>query len=436
MSESRDPHRLLWVTYDFPPRQAAGAFRPVKLYKYLDKSALAIEFLTSRAESFAGGEHMLDDVHPKPVVRRAGGVALDRLFDAPQRLLTRFGLASPHKRSLWERLGYRLVLPLAFPDKHVLWGLCAALRALGMHVRQRFDAIYTTSHPESAHLPGILLHLLGVAWVVDYRYGGPLWTTTLSAGRKSLWSARLALAYQGYVLRHADFVIVQSETIREQFLARFGLDPAGIAALPNGYDEDGFRDFGAGPAPFTRAPGEMHLLHVGGDWYPDASHISNLLDLCARLASDSGAAVVLHTVGVDILGKTALPAGLRYDYHGPQPHAEVIRYLAAADAFILSTMAGTDSGQSIVGFLPAKLWEYLRAGKAILWMGPKDDAWRYAEECGAVIYLGALGSPLSPPVAEVREAISSGARNRHHAHNHDWRSRAAAFNSLLKRALR
>ena len=437
MTESRSPRRLLWVTYDFPPRQAAGAFRPVKLYKYLDKSDLTIEFLTSRAESFAGGEHMLDDVQPKPLVRRAGGIALDRVFELPKRLLVRAGLASPAKRSLWERLGYRLVLPLAFPDKHVLWGLCAALRALVLHLRRRFDAIYTTSHPESAHLPGMLLHLLGVPWIVDYRYGGPLWTTTLSVGHKSLWGARIALAYQRYVLRHADVVIVQSETIREQFMVRFSLPPAAITALPNGYDEDGFSDFGHGPAPFARAAGELHLLHVGGDWYPDAGHIANLLDLCKRLAQDSAAEVVLHAVGVDILGHTPLPpqAGVRYAYHGPQPHAEVIRYLAAADAFVLSTMAGTHSGQSIVGFLPAKLWEYLRAGKAILWMGPQDDAWRYAEECGAVIYLGTLGSPLSLAVAEVRAAIAAGAVHKQRASSHDWRSRAAAFNTILKRAL-
>ena len=278
MTESRDPRRLLWVTYDFPPRQAAGAFRPVKLYKYLDKSELAIEFLTSRAESFAGGEHLLDDVHPQPLVRRAGGIALDRIFELPKHLLVRAGLASAAKRSLWERLGYRLLLPLAFPDKHVLWGLSAAWRALILHLRGRFDAIYTTSHPESAHLPGMLLHLLGVPWIVDYRYGGPLWTATLKVGHKSLWGARLGLAYQRYVLRHADVVIVQSETIREQFMARFGLPPAGITALPNGYDEDGFSTFGDGPAPFARAAGELHLLHVGGDWYPDTGHIANLLD--------------------------------------------------------------------------------------------------------------------------------------------------------------
>ena len=112
------PH-LLWVTYDFPPRQAAGAFRPVKLYKFLDKSRVDIEFLTSRAESYAGGEHMLDDVEPKPRVHRAGGTPVDRLFDGLKARMVRMGIAQAGRRSLWERIGYRVALPFAFPDKHV-----------------------------------------------------------------------------------------------------------------------------------------------------------------------------------------------------------------------------------------------------------------------------------------------------------------------------
>ncbi|MBK6656631.1 MAG: glycosyltransferase [Proteobacteria bacterium] len=429
--------RLLWVTYDFPPRQAAGAFRPVKLYKYLDKSRLSIDFLTSRAESFASGEQLLEDLDPAPTVWRAGGLPLDRLFEKPKRVLARLGLARAEGRSLWERIAYRVVLACAFPDKHAWWGLRAAVRAVMLHARRRFDAVYTTSHPESAHLPGLLLKRLGVPWIVDYRYGGPLWTTTLTVGRRSVWGAAREIAYQRRVLERADFVIVQSDTIRNDFIARFGLAPERIVALPNGYDEEGFREYGTQQAPFARAPGELHLLHVGGDWYPDAGHVANLLDLCRRLAADIGADVVIHAVGVDILRDDLPPpgSGCRYVHHGHRPHREVIGYLAACDAFILSTMADTDSGRSITGFLPAKLWEYLRAGKAILWMGPQDDAWRYAEECGAVIYLGSLGSPRVLPATEVRAAIAAGARNQQRAHEHDWRSRAAAFDDIVARVL-
>ena len=429
--------RLLWVTYDFPPRQAAGAFRPVKLYKFLDKSRVDIEFLTSRAESFAGGKHMLDDVHPTPVTHRAGGTPIDRLFEGLKTRLATLGLARPGRRALWERIGYRLVLPCAFPDKHVLWGLRSALRALWIHLRQPLQIIYTTSFPESAHLPGILLHLLGVRWVVDYRYGGPMWTTALVFGRKSLWGGRLALAFQAYVLRHADLVITQSETLRENFIARFALDPARVAALPNGYDEDGFVDFGRQAPPFTRVQGELHLLHLGGDWYPDASQLANLDDLLTRLANDTGVKVIVHALGVDIFGarRELTPSAYEYVFHGVVPHAEALTYLAAVDAFILSMIAETAGQGSVAGWLPAKLWEYLRAGKAILLMGPRDDAWRYAEACGAAIYLGAAGAPLHLPAAQVRAVIDAGASHPERAHDHKWSTRALAFDALLERVL-
>ncbi len=368
------PH-LLWVTYDFPPRQAAGAFRPVKLYKFLDKSRVDIEFLTSRAESYAGGEHMLDDVEPKPRVHRAGGTPVDRLFDGLKARMVRMGIAQAGRRSLWERIGYRVALPFAFPDKHVLWGLRSAVRALWMHVRRPLHVIYTSSFPESAHLPGMLLHLFGVRWVADYRYGGPLWTTVLVFGRKSLWGERLALAFQGYVVRHADLVITQSDTLREHFIAHFGLDPQRVASLPNGYDEDGFVDFGQHGAPFARADGELHLLHLGGDWYPDAGQVANLDDLLTRLVEETGCKVILHALGVDIFaGRHDQAAAYHYQFHGAVPHAEALKYLAAVDAFVMSTIAETADHGSVAGWLPAKLWEYLRAGKVILLMGPRDDA--------------------------------------------------------------
>lgn len=437
MTDRPPTARLLWVTYDFPPRQAAGAFRPVKLYKFLDKSRVDVEFLTSRAESFAGGEHMLDDVHPKPVTHRAGGTPVDRLFEGLKARLVSLGLARAGRRALWERIGYRLVLPFAFPDKHVPWGLRAALRALWIHLRRPLDAIYTTSFPESAHLPGILLHLCGVRWVADYRYGGPLWTTALVFGRKSLWGERLALGFQAYVLRHADLVITQSETLRELFIEHFALDPARVAALPNGYDEDGFVDFGRHAPPFARAPGELHLLHLGGDWYPDAGQLANLEDLLARLADETGVKVVVHAVGVDILGahRAPSPAAYEYRFHGAVPHAEALKYLAAADAFLLSVIAETADHGSVAGWLPAKLWEYLRAGRMILLMGPRDDSWRYAEACGAVLYLGSAGAPLHLPAAEVRAAIERGASHPERAHDHEWSTRARSFDALLARVL-
>jgi glycosyltransferase involved in cell wall biosynthesis len=429
--------RLLWVTYDFPPRQAAGAFRPVKLYKFLDKSQVDIEFLTSRAESFAGGEHMLDDVEPKPVVYRAGGTPVDRLFEGIKARLVKLGFARAGRRTLWERIGYRLVLPFAFPDKHVVWGLRSALRALWLHLRRPLSVIYTTSFPESAHLPGMLLHLFGVRWVADYRYGGPMWTTAMVFGRKSLWGERLALAFQAYVLRHADLVITQSDTLRENFIARFGLDASRVAALPNGYDEDGFHDFGSHAAPFARAAGELHLLHLGGDWFPDASQSANLDDLLTRLVAETGHKVVVHALGVDILGarQQTTAKAYHYQFHGAVPHAEALKYLAAVDAFILSMIAETAGHGSVAGWLPAKLWEYLRAGKSILLMGPQDDAWRYAEACGAVIYLGGAATPLHLPAAHVLAAIEAGARHPERAHDHEWGARALTFDALLKRVV-
>ncbi|MGE0384291.1 MAG: glycosyltransferase [Gammaproteobacteria bacterium] len=432
------PARVLWVTYDFPPRQAAGAFRPIKLYKYLDHHKYRIEFLTSPAESYAAGERLLDGIEPAPIVHRARGLPADRFLEPLERLLARLGLGSgaSARGPLWKRAGYRLALSSVFPDKHAIWGCMAALRAYALHRRRPFDAIYTTSHPESAHLPGLLLRRLGVPWIADYRYGGPLWTTNLHARRPTLWNPRRYLAWQRRVLEGADIVVTQSETLRRDFSTAFDLDDTRILTVPNGYDEDDFAGFDGLAAPFTRRPGELHLVHVGGDWFADQSNVAALCTLLRDLKAEVGGNdVVLHALGVDILPGAGVERGFRYVYHGPKPHAQVFPFLAHADAFLLSTMARTGDDRSITGFLPSKLWEYLRAGKPILWMGPQDDAWRNAQECGAVVYLGQLGAPVAITAADVLSAIRAGVPGKDRAFTHQWDRRAALFTGALDRAL-
>ena len=40
------PIRILWVTFDFPPRMSSGAYRPIKVYKYLDPAVCQVDFVT------------------------------------------------------------------------------------------------------------------------------------------------------------------------------------------------------------------------------------------------------------------------------------------------------------------------------------------------------------------------------------------------------
>ena len=76
--------RILWVTCDFPQRQSSGMFRPVRTYKYLEKTNLEVHFLTQsiprRVQSAMVKTKVMTEVQPKPTVFKAPNYKVDELM--------------------------------------------------------------------------------------------------------------------------------------------------------------------------------------------------------------------------------------------------------------------------------------------------------------------------------------------------------------------
>src|SRR5262249_46810073 len=95
---------------------------------------------------------------------------------------------------------------------------------------------------------------------------------------------------------------------------------------------------------------------------------------------------VLHALGSDVLAAGAHRAAcVEYRHHGVVVHHDVPSYLVAADCYLLSTWTTSNGG--VKGFIPSKLWEYLRAGAPILTTGPKDEVWSIVEDAGVGVHM-------------------------------------------------
>ena len=72
--------RILWVTLHFPPRQSGGVFRPVQIYKYLDKDKFEVDFLTlslwGQYKRAVRDDSVLEEVFPKPPIYRVPSIEL------------------------------------------------------------------------------------------------------------------------------------------------------------------------------------------------------------------------------------------------------------------------------------------------------------------------------------------------------------------------
>src|SRR5262245_58246807 len=170
--------RIAWITFDFPPRQSSGVFRAIKIYKYLDKSRFEVDFIThGTARRFNAAVHddtLLGEVHPTPAVYRVPTIILHDFLPA---LRARFGrgaksargqspvtavvsnqspATSNRRTGIGKTLYGWFALSTYVPDHLFIWGWSAAFKSLWLHLRHRYDVVYTTSYPESAHLPGLV----------------------------------------------------------------------------------------------------------------------------------------------------------------------------------------------------------------------------------------------------------------------------------------
>ena len=447
--------RIAWVTFDFPPRQSSGVFRAIKFYKYLDKSRFEVDFIThgtaGRFTRAVLDDSLLADVSPAPQVYRVPTIIPHDLLSsirsrrrkrrAPAAEEPKAATASSRqpgaRRSAGQAVYRWFALTFYFPDHFFIWGWAAAVKTLWLHARRRYDLLYTTSYPESAHLAGLVLSAFGVRWVVDYRYGGPLWIKEVVGFRKSSLRERLDHRFQRWVLRRADHVITQSERIRADFCDVFGLDPARVQVVSSGFDEADFSSSLERVVPFFKRTGEVHLIHVGsfeGLAEPERAQVVQALSALGRRLQSLGRTLVFHAVGSDLLRDSEREHLGYIDYrrHGVIVHKHIPGYLAAADCCLLSTWTTTNGG--VQGFIPSKLWEYLRSGLPILTTGPKDEVWTIVEGAGVGVHLSLGGDDDAASAALARDLLARVETRKPIATNvsrYSWESRAQLLQAVF-----
>jgi glycosyltransferase involved in cell wall biosynthesis len=242
---------ILLVSYFFPPTRDTGARRPAALAKYLARLGHRVTVLTTTA--FAGGEEAGPPPGEIEVIRatdlqtlraRLGGAGrIDSLFDAD----TYSG--KPHPLSY-------LVVP---EPLRVAWAPFARRAAVRAHRERDFDAVITTSPPESAHLVGRALQRRGVPWLADVR---DAWTFEPLRPRFPLALQRRAdERLERRLLGAAHAVVCVSEPAAEDLRSRRIADPTVIA---NAWDPDD--DPGPAAIEATAAmldPGRFSLLYTG-----------------------------------------------------------------------------------------------------------------------------------------------------------------------------
>jgi glycosyltransferase involved in cell wall biosynthesis len=389
--------RVLFIAFFFPPIGGAGVQRSLKFVRYLPESGWRATVLTSRARYWMHDESLLAELPPETRVLRApfwGGRLAGGGATAGAR---------SHARVRFLRLLARTVL---VPDAYVGWILPAFRMARRELARERYDAILTTSSPDSAHLLGRRLkRLTGIPWVADFR---DPWTRRLAYAPPTRLHDALHRRLERSCLREADRVVVTAEETRRDFLARAPeLSQGKITVIPNGFDEDDFTNaetllYNLGAAPGLAQIPHAPILHAGqlNPERPIAAYLEGLRLFAEREPARASLAETLFLGGHydrdrEEVERRGLGALVRFQ--GGCPHALSVAALLRSRILLLLEQ-DSDRGRLL---LPGKIFEYLRARRPILAVVPRGGAAdRLVRECQA----GWVADPSRPD--SIAEGIS------------------------------
>lgn len=370
--------RLLMVAYHFPPLAgSSGIQRSLRFAQQLPSHGWqpAVLSVNTRAYEQTGADLLAELPADLEVVR---AFALD---------------ASRHLAIAGRYPGW-----LARPDRWLSWLLGAVPAGLAMIRRHRPAAIWSTYPIASAHLLGYSLsRLSGLPWVADFR--DPMAHEGYPADART-WQSYLSVEKK--VFSRASRAVFSTPGAAHLYRQRYPVQAERIRVIENGYDEEAFRRASDQSHGTALNPRSLTLLH-SGIVYPQWRNPSGLFEALQRLLS-AGAirpetlrlrfrAPVHDRWLADLAERHGL--GFMVEILPPLPYIEALTEMLAADALL--ALQSVDCNDQV----PAKVYEYLRARKAILGLtDPQGDT-------AGLLRAAAMGPvcALEAPAEQIAEAL-------------------------------
>nr|WP_314542812.1 glycosyltransferase [uncultured Massilia sp.] len=351
--------RVLMVAFHFPPqRGSSGIQRTLKFVRHLPALGWQPLVLSAHPRAYEDtGDDQLGEIPDGVPVRRA------------------FALDSARHLALRGRYpGW-----FALPDRWVTWLLGAVPAGLALVRRMRPQALWSTYPIATAHLVGLALHrLTGLPWIADLR--DPMLDDSHPSGRLR----RAAAAWvEARTVRHCTRAVVTTPGALRTYRARYpDLPPERFRLIENGYDEASFA--GLAPAAMDGGDARITLLHSGivypseRDPVPLFRALASLQQV-GRIGPADFRLLLRAPVHDALLAELAQAHGIAalVEIAPHLPYRQALSEMLAADA-LLVLQASNCNAQ-----VPAKLYEYLRAGRPILALtDPAGDTAAVLRRCG------------------------------------------------------
>ncbi len=362
--------KILMIAYYFPPISGSGVQRTLKFAKYLPQFDWKPYILTVKEGYFYYEDKSLKrdivsevevirtrSIEPMKWVRRW----LKRKSEAINKKEEK---SAKGKKPKWLVTLKEIIFA---PDTEIFWIPFAVWKGLRIIKKEKIDIIWSTSSPYSCHLIALCLKkLTGKPWIADFR---DPWVKRFNFP-EIRWRYWFDSKLELLVLKNADEVINVTRVITENFRKKY---PKGrYETITNGYDEDDL----IGLEGYYRV--NKFTITYTGIFDKKNTPRTFLLSLrkALELKPEMQNRILVRFVGqIDNPGETYNFEFLKkmgfdniiqlIEY---KPHTESLIYALSTDVLLLIV----DDVPGKEGVMTGKIFEYLRVGKPILALIPKN----------------------------------------------------------------
>jgi glycosyltransferase involved in cell wall biosynthesis len=361
--------KVLVITYYWPPSGGSGVQRWLKFVKYFRDYEIEPIILTvdPAYATFPAQDNSLEKEIPLGVeifkTKASSPFGLYEIIRGKQ--IPKSGFAGEAKPNFIERIMRFARGNFFIPDARIGWNKYAIKAASEIIEKYQINCVITTSPPHSTQLIGLeLKKKFNIHWISDLRdpwtdiyYNNELFRTS--------WAKKRDKKLEMICLKHADHVVVVSDSIAQLFEKKNPTILAKIYVIPNGFDESDFENIK------ISSTDKNYISYIGnlGQNYP----IEAFLREFKRFVENQPNWKLRFIGNVFEEVRNSIKYLNLLDYVEFIPyveHTKAIEFMLHSKALLLII----PNSEENKGILTGKLFEYMASKKPIIFIGPDGDA--------------------------------------------------------------